>query len=91
MRDSRLKCPGELLAASDLGDLPLIVHSTNGWKVFKSLFPSDKWLHGRVEVIELSRNVVAHMNPLRKGDIDRIRINFEDWLEQIKDHRLAAR
>ena len=71
---------------TDLGDLPLIVHSENGWKVFKPLFPSDKWLHARVEVIEASRNVVAHMNPLQKRDIDRIRLNFEDWLDQIKDH-----
>jgi hypothetical protein len=24
------------------------------------------------------------MNPVRKRDIDRIRLNFEDWLEQVK-------
>jgi len=70
---------------TDLGDLPTIAHSENGWKVFSVLFPTDKWLHGRVEVIEASRNVVAHMNPLQKRDIDRIRINFEDWLDQIKN------
>lgn len=75
---------------TDLGDLPLIAHSEKGWKVYKSLFPSDKWLHGCVEVIEASRNVVAHMNPLNKRDIDRIRLNFEDWLDQIKDHRPPA-
>jgi Swt1-like HEPN len=72
---------------TDLGDLPDIATSENGWKVLKSLLPSDKWLYGRVEVIEASRNVVAHMNPLRKQDIDRIRINFEDWLEQVKGAR----
>jgi hypothetical protein len=75
---------------TDLGDLPLIAHSQNGWKVFGPLFPSDKWLHGRVEVIEASRNVVAHMNPLAKRDIERIRINFEDWLDQIKGNRPSA-
>jgi hypothetical protein len=42
---------------TDLGDLPLIAHSENGWKVFRSLLPTDKWLHGRVEVIEASRNL----------------------------------
>jgi len=26
------------------------------------------------------------MNPLQKRDIDRIRLSFEDWLDQIKDH-----
>lgn len=72
---------------TDLGDLPAIAHSENGWKVFKKLFPSDKWLHGRVEVIEASRNVVAHMNPLQKRDVDRIRLNFQDWVAQIKDAR----
>jgi hypothetical protein len=72
---------------TDLGDLPAMAHSENGWKVFSTLFPSDKWLHGRVEVIEASRNVVAHMNPLQPRDIERIRINFEDWLDQIKDTR----
>lgn len=72
---------------TDLGDLPLIAHSENGWKVFRPLFSSDKWLHGRVEVIEASRNVVAHMNPLKKRDLDRIRLNLEDWLDQVKDQR----
>lgn len=72
---------------TDLGDLPAIAHSENGWKVFSALLPTDKWLHGRVEVIEASRNVVAHMNPLQKRDIDRIRINLEDWLDQIKNTR----
>jgi len=71
---------------TDLGDLPLIAHSENGWKVFKSLLPSDKWLPGIVEKIEASRNVVAHMNPLARRDINRITLNFEDWLDQIKEH-----
>ena len=56
-------------------------------KVFKKpLFPSDKWLPGLIEKVEASRNVVAHMNPLQKRDVDRIRLNFEDWLAQIKGH-----
>lgn len=76
---------------ADIGDLPDIATSENGWKVLKPpLLPSDKWLYGRVEVIEASRNVVAHMNPLQKRDIDRIRLNFEDWLEQIRDDRPAV-
>jgi Swt1-like HEPN len=72
---------------TDIGDLPDIATSENAWKIFKPLLPSDKWLYGRVEVIEASRNVVAHMNVLQKRDIDRIRLNFEDWLEQIKGTR----
>jgi hypothetical protein len=75
---------------TDIGHLPLIVQSENGWKVFKKFFPSDRWLAGRVEPIETSRNVVAHMNPVKKRDIDRIRLNFEDWLDQIKGHEPPA-
>ena len=26
------------------------------------------------------------MNPLRKQDLDRLEINFKDWLAQIKGH-----
>ena len=54
--------------------------------MFKDIFPSDKWTPGIIEKIEASRNVVAHMNPLQRKDVDRIRLNFEDWLAQIKGH-----
>ena len=54
--------------------------------MFKKHFPSDKWFPGLVEKIETSRNVVAHMNPLQKRDIDRINLNAEDWFDQIKGH-----
>jgi hypothetical protein len=70
----------------DLGDLPLLVQSQKGWRVFDPLFPSDRCLGALVEKIEASRNVVAHMNALRQRDIQRIKLNFEDWLEQIRDH-----
>ena len=73
-----------------VGDLSLITQSANGWKVFKKLFPSDKWFPGLVERIETSRNVVAHMNPLQKRDITRINVNAEDWFDQIKGHEPAS-
>jgi hypothetical protein len=77
---------------TDIGHLPLIIQSEKGWKVFKKakVFPSDKWVGARVEVIEASRNVVAHMNALQKRDIDRIKLNFEDWLDQIEGHEPPA-
>lgn len=72
---------------TNIDHLGTITHSEKGVRVFnKTLFPSDKWLPGVIEKIEASRNVVAHMNPLQKRDIDRIRMNFEDWLAQIKGH-----
>lgn len=71
---------------TDIDNLASIMMSEKGWPVFKSIFPSDKWVPSLIEKIEVSRNVVAHMNPLRKKDIDRVRMNLEDWLEQIKGH-----
>ena len=73
---------------TDIGDLPLIVQSQNGWKVFKGLkaFPSDKWLAARIETVEPSRNVIAHMNPVKKRDVDRVKLTFEDWLDQVRGH-----
>jgi hypothetical protein len=72
---------------TDIGDLPLIAKSRNGVKVLQPLFPSESWFPSIVEKVEASRNVVAHMNPVTKRDIDRIRLNFEDWLEQVKDRQ----
>jgi len=71
---------------TNIADLAAIVMSERAWPVFRSLFPSDKWLGALIEKIETSRNVVAHMNPLQKRDIDRIRISLEDWVAQIEDH-----
>lgn len=75
---------------TNIDDLGTITMSEKGWPVFKPLFPSDRWLPALIEKIETSRNVVAHMNPLQKKDIDRIRLNFEDWLEQVKGHEPAS-
>jgi hypothetical protein len=71
---------------TNIDDLGTIVQSQKGWPTFKAILPSDKWLPGVIEKIEASRNVVAHMNPLQKRDINRIKIHFEDWLDQIKGH-----
>jgi hypothetical protein len=75
---------------TNIDDLSAIMMSQKGWQVFKSMFPSDRWLPSIIEKVEASRNVVAHMNPLEKRDIDRIRLNFEDWLAQIKGHAPPA-
>lgn len=72
---------------TDIGDLVLIYRSRKGVKVLQPLFPSDSWFPSTVEKIEASRHVVAHMNPIRRRDIDRIRINLEDWLDQVKDRQ----
>jgi hypothetical protein len=73
------------------GDLVLIVQSEKGNKVFKRpLFPRTTWFPELVKASEHSRNIVAHMNPLRKQDLNRLELNFKDWLAQIKDHMPPA-
>jgi hypothetical protein len=75
---------------TNLGDLVLITASEKGWSVFKPpMFPSDKWFPALVERVEASRNILAHMNPLQKRDIDRLRMDVEDWIAQIKDREPA--
>ena len=70
---------------TDIGDLVDIYRSMKGVKVLQPLFPSDSWFPSTIEKIEASRHVVAHMNPVAKRDLDRIRLNLEDWLDQTKD------
>jgi hypothetical protein len=73
------------------GDLVLIVQSEKGVKVFKRpLFPRPTWFPELVKASEHSRNIVAHMNPLRKQDLNRLELNFTDWLAQIKGHMPPA-
>jgi hypothetical protein len=73
------------------GDLVLIVQSEKGNTVFKRpLFPRTTWFPELVKASEHSRNIVAHMNPLRKQDLNRLELNFKDWLAQIKDHMPPA-
>jgi hypothetical protein len=69
------------------GDLVRIVESEKGWKVFKPpLFPRRTWLPELVASSEVTRNIVAHMNPLQPVDVRRLEMAVNDWLRQIKDH-----
>jgi hypothetical protein len=53
-----------------LGDLSLLVQSGNGWKVFKPpRFPRPTWFPELIQSAEVSRNTVAHMNPLQPRDV----------------------
>jgi hypothetical protein len=66
---------------TNFGDLNLIV--ANNWKEFKPLFPSLRWIQAKLEEIELSRNIVAHNNPLPKREFDRIDMIFGDLEKQL--------
>lgn len=70
-----------------LGDLVSIVVSEKGAKVFKRpMFPRPTWFPELVQSAEVTRNIVAHMNPLQKRDIRRLEDALSDWLDQTKGH-----
>ena len=62
---------------TDLEHLGQIVK--NNWPLFKQVLPSQEWFGQRVKEISQSRNPVAHMNPLAKEDVERIKVYTRDW------------
>ena len=66
---------------TDIEDLKAIINTN--WSDFKHLFPNLSWVSTVVDVIETSRNVIAHNNPLSKADIQRLKVYFDDWVRQI--------
>jgi hypothetical protein len=69
---------------TDFGDLSSII--SNNWKEFEALFPNLRWIQAKLEEVELSRNIVAHNNPLPKREFDRIDMTFEDLKKQLSDY-----
>lgn len=69
---------------TDFGDLSSII--ANNWKEFESLFPNLRWIQAKLEEVELSRNIIAHNNPLPKREIARIDMIFEDLKKQLSDY-----
>jgi hypothetical protein len=66
---------------TDFGDLSNII--TNNWTDFEDLFPDQQWITSRLNDLESSRNVIAHMNTLDDREISRIRMYLEDWSKQV--------
>ena len=70
----------------DIDDLIGIINQN--YADFRSKMPAVKrpleWLSQRIEEITLSRNIVAHNNPLSPKDISRLKIYYSDWVDQIK-------
>jgi HEPN superfamily Swt1-like protein len=69
---------------TNLDELSKIVQSEKGNKVFKDLFPRPTWFPELVGRFEVSRNIVAHMNPLKKADVQRLEDGLTEWLDQVK-------
>ncbi len=69
---------------TDLDDLKKIITSNDNWPYFEKLLLGQQWIRQRLEEIEMSRNVVAHSNPLAKHDMDRLTVYYGDWVRQLK-------
>jgi len=70
---------------TDFNDLgPIII---NNWSDFKSIFGKQHRLQTKLEEIELSRNIVAHSNPLPDKEVRRVRLNFDDLKTVLKRSR----
>lgn len=56
------------------------------WKDFESLFPQGAaWVQALIESdMNVSRRVVAHMNPLEEDDIKGLEASFRKWVKHLK-------
>lgn len=66
---------------TDMHNLYSII--VKNWDDFKDMFPDQDWVKSRVEEIELSRNIVAHNNPLPKDERTRLKLDLKAWVKQV--------
>ncbi len=74
------------ISYTDFGDLHSII--TKNWDDFKERFPNQGWIKARLDEIELSRNIIAHNNPLPSKEIQRLKLYFEDIRKQLSKTNL---
>jgi hypothetical protein len=46
------------------------------------MFPRPTWFLELVQSAEVTRNIVAHMNPIQQRDVRRLEDALSDWLKQ---------
>jgi hypothetical protein len=71
---------------TDIDDLIAIIK--RNWSEFEEIFPKQSWIENIIDTIEVSRNTIAHNNPLNDHDIKRLKINSKDWQGQIKNMKV---
>jgi len=55
----------------------------HNWKDFANLFPNQAWIEGLVtNDMNVSRRVIAHMNPIENDDIKNIEAAYRKWAKQ---------
>lgn len=72
------------LAYLDLRHLPELVGKPKVWPYFREIFPRENWFSAVVDDLNVSRRVIAHMNPLTDDDIKQIEAGFKRWVRQIR-------
>jgi hypothetical protein len=66
-----------------LNDLWAIIK--HQWKYFAPLFPDQAWVQTIItRDMNVSRRVLAHMNPLAPDDIANIDTRFKQWVRQLQ-------
>lgn len=68
----------------DLPQLKNIVTAPQLWQYFRPLFNRTSWFESVVDDINVSRRVVAHMNPLSSDDIKSLETGFRKWVKQLQ-------
>lgn len=68
----------------DLGDLPTLVKHADAWPHLRELFAGRQtWFESIVDDLNVSRRVIAHMNPLSADDVKQVEAGFRRWTKQI--------
>jgi hypothetical protein len=68
----------------DLPDLIAIVEHPKAQAHFSGIFPRAHWFSALVHDLNVSRRVVAHMNPLSEADIQQVEAAFKKWSRQLQ-------
>jgi hypothetical protein len=75
---------GEPIQYVDLPQLGAIVGDANLWPLFESILPRPGWFENVLDDLNVSRRVVAHMNPLSRDDIKSVENGFRKWAKQLQ-------
>jgi hypothetical protein len=67
----------------DLGDLATLIAKPKNWPYFESLFPRETWFEAIVDDLSVSRNVIAHMNPISADDVAQVQAGYARWARQL--------
>lgn len=68
---------------TDLPDLRLIIEQFFP-EIKKYINQRKSFIENMIETINLSRQIIAHNNPISDQDINRIKINLKDWCKQLE-------